>query len=497
MNLKIIDTEDRNMANVLHLSGKREVFWDDYLLDTDKTTATHRVHQPKEAGVAMVHDTPWEGNASDFHNIVVDPDGLYRMYYLGWNVDFPHPDGAKFSPINLCYAESRDGITWTRPALDICDWDGMENNVLIDGRSQAKSIDGFRVFRDDNPACPPEERYKGISRVDKEGGGQELWCFVSEDGIHFKKGWFMTDKGWFDSLNNPMWDAERGIYHCFVRHFHNEIPKPGEEINFDRAIRDIRYMWSKDFREWSEPVLLDFMGKEDYPLYTNCVSVYDRAPQLFIGFPTRYIDRYDWSDNYERLCGSAARKTRMKCDPRLGTVITDCVFMFSRDAKTWCRYDEAFMRPGPEYADNWLYGDCYPAIGLVETPAPHGGDAELSLYSVISAWSETDTARLMRYTIRKDGFVSLNAPYDGATVTTKPFVFDGKGIKLNFSTSARGYLYVTLTAEDGTVAKSCEIFGDSCDRIIDFDTDLSAFAGKETVMEIKMRDADLYAVKFD
>ncbi len=471
------------MTTPLQLTGKREVFWDEYLLDSARTTAVHRLHQPKEAGTVMDFDLPWEGNGSDFHNLLIEPDGLIRMYYLGWNTAFA--DGkVGISTIHVCYAESRDGLHWVKPNLGICEIDGQDTNILLDGRLEA--YDNFRVIRDDNPACSPEEKYKGVAY--RKG---ELWCYVSPDAIHFTPGWLMTNKGKFDTLNNAFWDPEREIYHCYLRDFHGDY---GDDLN--SGIRDIRYMCSQDFKNWTDPVLLDFLGKEDYPLYTNCVSIYDRAPQLMVGFPSRYVERKEWNANYDRLCGAELRKLRMNMHPRIGLAVTDCIFMCSRDGKSWYRYDEAFLRPGPENPENWIYGDCYPTLGMLETPAPYGRETELSLYAMLQHFCGSP-AKLMRYTLRKDGFVSLNAPYAGAVVTTKPFTFDGKGIALNFSTSARGYLYVTLTAADGTVAKSCEIFGDSCDRVIDFDIDLSAFAGKETVMEIRMRDADLYAVKFD
>ncbi len=475
------------MKEVLQLAGKREVFWDKYLIDTDKTTAVHKLHHLKEVGPVMEFNKSWEGNSSNYHCLLKEPDGLLRMYYLGWNVDLYGAEKPMISKIHVCYAESRDGVHWVKPNLGLVDWEGStDNNILLDGRIW--EYGGFQVIRDENPACLPEEKYKAIGWQEGEAENKnnwELWCFPSPDGIHFTRGWKMTDKGKFDTLNVAIWDADRQIYHCYIRDFHGED-----------WIRDIRYMSSTDFHNWTDPVMLDFQGGEDYPLYTNCVSVYERAPQLFVGFPSRYVERKAWTANYDRLCGAEDRKRRMDLSPRIGLTVTDCVFMCSRNGQSWYRYDEAFMRPGPETPLDWVYGNCYPTLGIVETPAPYGRESELTMYAMQSHFCG-NPAKLMRYTIRKDGFVSLNAPYAGAVITTKPFTFDGKGIALNFSTSARGYLYVTLTAADGTVAKSCEIFGDSCDRVIDFDVDLSLFAGKETVMEIQLRDADVYAVKFD
>ncbi len=471
------------MTDPLPLSNKREVFWDDYLINKEKTTALHKLHSPTDAGIVMEFDAPWEGNSVTYPNFIFEHDGLIRMYYVAANYIF-EKDHPSHTPSHICYAESQDGIHWNRPNLKLHEHDGsFDNNILLDGRKEV--YDNFRVIRDDNPLCPPSEKYKGIAQI-----GTELWCHISDDGIHFSLGWKMTDKGKFDSLNNAFWDKERGIYHCYIRDFHGPILEGS-----NCSTRDIRYMWSKDFREWSNPVLLEFPDKEDYPLYTNCISIYDRVPQIFIGFPTRYIERTEWSKNYDRLCGLENRKAKMNVETRLGLALTDCIFMCSRNGICWYRYDEAFLRPGPENGDNWVYGDCYPAIGLLETSDVYGKESLLSMYNIIRIFGQKCSA-MVRYTIRKDGFASLNAPYTGAIVTTKPFYFEGNKIMLNFSTSARGYLYVTLKATDGTIAKSCELFGDSTEREIDFDTDLSSFAGKETIMEIQMRDADLYAVTF-
>ena len=109
-----------------------------------------------------------------------------------------------------------------------------------------------------------------------------------------------------------------------------------------------------------------FVDSPDEPLYTNQIKPYDRAPHLFVGFPTRYVER-EWSASFDALPDPVHRKTRMKFVPRYGTAVTDCQFMTSRDGRTFHRWDESFLRPGSERKDNWLYGDCYPALGILET----------------------------------------------------------------------------------------------------------------------------------
>ena len=106
-------------------------------------------------------------------------------------------------------------------------------------------------------------------------------------------------------------------------------------------------------------------------------------------------------------------------------------------------------------------------------------------------------SRLMRYSIRQDGFASFKAPYSGATLVTKPFVFEGDSLLINFRTSAAGNVYITLRDEDGNEAKSCELFGNAIDRRVSFDKPISDFAGKAVRMEFKMSDAEMYSFKFD
>ena len=159
----------------------------------------------------------------------------------------------------------------------------------------------------------------------------------------------------------------RKHYWCYIRDFHN-------------GVRDIRVATSPDFRTWTVPEPIRFVDGPDEALYTNGVRPYDRAPHIFLGFPTRYVERA-WSPTFESLPDPAHRKNRMKFHPRFGTALTDGQFMTSRDGRTFRRWDETFLRPGPERKDNWVYGDCYPGLGLIETPtAAAGGPVELSLY---------------------------------------------------------------------------------------------------------------------
>jgi hypothetical protein len=469
--------------------GKRgEFFWDDYLIDTARTTARLALHSPQPQEVVLVHDAPWEGDGCDFHCILAD-DGLYRLYYLGWETMDPDVTHHVPNPIVVCYAESTDGKTWVKPNLGICEFQGTRDNNIILNEKTAK-FDNFSVFKDANPACPPTERYKGVG-IDVND--HYLWCFTSADGIHFHKAWQMTNQGRFDTLNIAFWDHHAGRYICYIRDFH-DMP-PGGTLN--DAVRDIRWMVSDDFRSWSTPVRLDFGDAGDYPLYTNVVQPYYRGDHLFVGFPSRYAERKEWTPNYDQLPGVERRRKRMKVCPRYGLAVTDCLFMCSRDGRRWQRWDEAFLRPGPERDYNWVYGDCYPAVGMIETPSHlSGAPPELSMYAFDNHWGAIPT-ELRRYTIRIDGFVSYRATFKPQRVVTKPFLFEGRDLLLNFATSAAGSVRITLRSGSDSLT-SCELFGDSLARRVFPGTDeVARLAGKPVTMEIEMSDADIYSFIFE
>ena len=485
----------------------REVLWDEFL--TGKLTARKILHQPVYKAPAFTLDKPWEGDGCGYFNVLFDPcTQLHYMYYTALEMFKSDGTFTPTSDIHACVMVSTDGVTWTRPDVgEVVFEESSANNIVagIENVPGLTGLDNFYVMLDKNPSCPVSERFKAVMRydgVDADGKKtRKLVSLVSADGLHFHMHSTITDKGYFDTLNTVMWYEEGGRYLCFIRSFHQpgtfkEYEGKEKDGSLNSFVRDIRVLSSKDFVTWTEPRRLTFDSVADFPLYTNCVSVYPHAPHMLVGFPTRYCERAEWTDNFEQLCGRDKRLERMAYEPRFGLAVTDCLFMCSRDGESWHRLDEAFMRPGPEYPQNWVYGSCYPCVGMIDTPSEiPGGDPVLSFFVYRNHWSG-EPAVLERYLIRKDGFVSLHADAEESRLLTRPFVFEGDSMKLNFSTSAAGHVHITLMTRDGRTARSCELFGDSTDRIVTFDQPLDSFSGKPVVMLIELQDADVYAFEF-
>jgi hypothetical protein len=465
----------------IDIGDRRELLVDDFLID-QRDNLEFRLQAPIPREVVMKHDAPWEGTGCGYHTIFRDGD-IIRMYYIA--AELTNEDGTKLPsrPLFACYAESKDGLQWVKPELGLFEFAGSKKNNIL---WTARGLDNFTPFKDPNPECRPGERYKAVS-----SGAGGLLAYRSADGIHWSP---LADrpiitKGAFDTQNNAFWDPLRKHYWCYIRDFHS-------------GIRDIRVATSSDFRTWTEPVPLKFVAAPDEALYTNQVQPYYRAPHLFVGFPTRYVER-PWSPAMEALPDPEHRRRRMKFSPRYGTAVTDGLFMTSRDGRLFRRWDEAFLRPGPQRKDNWLYGDCYQNLGLLETAAEDPtAPPELSIYVIEDNWKRA--TRLRRWTLRIDGFVALHARHKPGEFVTKPLVFRGKQLALNFATAAAGQLRVEVqdAAEKplpGYPLADCdELFGDTLDRKVTWKgkADVGSLAGKPIRLRMVLSEADLFALRF-
>jgi hypothetical protein len=471
---------------VINLGNKREMFWDSYLVDEEKTTAFERIIEPTLKETCFWFDKGNEREHLISYPCLVKDNKGYKLYYFVWTMKEFHN--------YLAVIESTDGINWTRPALNICDHPELEvNNVCIDGS------DTLFVFYDENPDCPPQEKYKAVGPYNHEKApgewAYELWCYVSPDGYHFNRSHCIETDGRFDSLNTAHW--KDGRYACYFRHMHDEN---GEDVTKwdNAAVRDVRVIYSTDFKNWTKQKRIEFDDGKDYPLYTNQIIPYERAPHILVGFPTRYCEKKEWTQNTEQLASAGLKKWLIdNTEPRGGLAITDAILMLSRNGEMWHRYNEAIFTPGYEHERNWVYGDCYPAYGFVDS-----GREVYYMYTKDWHRSEGEPKPLNRYEIRKDGFACYMAGGEERVLITKPLVFEGKDLHLNFSTSAYGYIYVDVLDEDGnelSMKSSFEIYGNTIDRKIAFadGSDFSEYSGKPVRLRFRMRDAKVFSLKFE
>ncbi len=454
------------------IGSRLELFVDDWLIESMSNTNL-KMHEPMRKEVVFNFDAPWEGGFSAYVTIMKDQD-RFAMYYRG---------GGELSREYTCLAQSQDGITWTRPTLGLFEFNGSkDNNIIWTGEKKAYwESHNFSPFKDTNPAAPPSERYKAVTlgRRPIDGDRQKvLLAFVSPDGIHWKR---LQDEpiiteGSFDSHNTAFWDSVQQHYVCYFRQ-----SRDGK--------RSVRRSVSKDFVHWSQPEWLEFGDTPLEHFYTNGIIPYFRAGHIYLGLPMRFVPD----------------RTRVGAEGRKTDGLSDAVVMFSRDGVNWDRrFMEAFIRPGLDQG-NWggAHGNNTPAWGIIQT-----SDREISLYVSENYDNYPKGAnrvpRLRRCVLRVDGFVSVNAPYEGGQMLTKPFIFKGTRLLINYSTSAVGSIKVEVQDQAGAaiagfgLADATEIYGDEIERAVSWKhgTDVSRLAGRPIRLRFVMKDTDLYSVCF-
>jgi len=481
-------------TDAIHIGSRRELFVDDRLIES-LHNAHRQLHHPVPQEIAIEHDAPWEGAGSGYHSVIRDGD-IYRLYYRGSALGVENAR-LKTGRQVYCYAESRNGLQFTKPELGLYESNGSkENNIFWSG----VGVHNFAPFLDTRADCPEESRFKALAGTASEGG---LFAFHSPDGIHWSlmRATPVVTEGAFDSQNLAFWDPAAGVYRAYFRTFTEGITTG--KVWKPSGFRAIRTATSHDFLTWENEADLTYRDSPVEHLYTNQVAPYFRAPHILIGFPTRYIER-GWSDSMRALPQLEQREQRATANLRYGTALTEGLLMASRDGVNFERWNEAFLRPGPQRPDTWLYGHQYIAWHAVETASRlPGAPNEMSLYATEGSWTGSSNA-LRRYTLRLDGFVSVNAPLSGGELITKPVTFDGDVLELNFASSAAGDIRVEIqdvagTPRPGFTLDDCPpVFGDAPDRPVIWSngSGLSALTGRPIRLRFVLRDADLYAFRF-
>ena len=462
--------------NVRTIGSRLELFVDPYLIES-MTGVTRELHSPSRREVVMTFDRPWEGEISGMVTVFSDED-LFRMYYCAWGIVRPLTDPNPYGKRVTCYAESRDGITWRRPdlGLNVAEATGTtSNNIVFQGTGLTANVsDSFVPFKDTNPDCPPEARYKAVGRTvtGMKSGFGGLLALKSPDGIHWTT---MQDE---PIIVSPGLDGQGGVSWDSVRGRYVEFERGG----FRNGYRDIATHTSDDFLHWSEFHWLDYGGAPTEQLYNNATFPYYRAPHIFVSFVMRFVPGRQPVDD-------------------IVSPLSEAVFMSSRDGIHFDRsFMEGWIRPGLDPL-NWGHGhgNNWPAWALIQT-----GPEEMSVYWVEHWEHPGRPTQLRRGTLRLDGFVSVHAAYAGGEFITKPLVFEGRELAMNFSTSAVGSVQVEIRDAAGNpipgfaLADCLAIYGDAIEQTVKWQagSDVSALAGQVVRLRFVMKDADLYAIRF-
>lgn len=401
------------------------------LLFTDQAQIAHmdsrleaRLHQPSKGPVVVAPTEPWESyGVSAWTSVLRVSPTEDRMYYDCIEGDIRGPGR------RVCLATSSDGgLSWSKPVLNVFNRTWLDPSTGTNRSSTANNIvveaAGNGVFIDTNPKAPASERWKMVSSAAYGSPDGLRWVRLGRNGS-------TPTKQMDDTKPTGAWDPRLQKYVIYVRR-----DVGGRHIG--RCITDDFTNWEKEAPKGCPIVFgadsLDKAADPTMDVYTNSwtpyPSIYNPSVHLFfpsifhhfaanLPFPGYAADgildlRLVASRDGSNLSYTSARNGRSPFVP-LG--INDCPSSTPTVAGGWC--DPNTLEESRTSMDT---SAMYAASGYLESHDGHG----LHLYSSgqpnthgnwhpgtapggVNGWGNNTGVRLLR--MRKDGFVSIDAPY--------------------------------------------------------------------------------------
>ncbi len=452
----------------IDVGGEKHLFLDALFFEHSERITLQMHPARKTDETVLAPDKPWENASLNWFSVLED-DGKFRMWYECYDVEgWPTTDDTSF-----CYAESADGIHWSKPNLGLYAYHGStDNNILFRqiGPAGVRSrVHGAGVFLD--PVAPAEARYKGVSQGIFEGLGvppHRVAGMSSPDGLHWTRFPAPLCGLFADSQYSAFWDADQNAYVLYGR-----VGGKGRAIG--RA-------QSADFVQF-DPLALVLEKESDRDLYNPAAMKYVQAARAYFMFPSVYKHQTDTLDIHLAV---------------------------SRDGIhwTWPGGETPFIRLGdPGRFDS---GSLYMGQGIVrqgeELWQYFSGAPLKHEEATLERLTQPENRRLYsRVVSRLDGFVSADAGADEGRFITPPLRFTGNTLTLNADVREGGRLRVGLVDEAGNalpgfrIEDAVPITGNHTRAIVRWTTpgDLARHAADPVRMAVSMSNASLYAFQFE
>ena len=173
---------------------------------TENAQLTVGVVQKDKHNPLFGEDKPWEKRFDNLYaNVIFDQeDQLYKCWYSPFIVDlsakgmtlqqrgqtgYRPPRGREMA---ICYAVSKDGITWEKPELGLVEFEGSQQNNILWREPHGAGV--FKDYHDPDPARRYKAFFQGVSVA------------FSADGMHWGKAIPCPEiKVAGDTHNNALW----------------------------------------------------------------------------------------------------------------------------------------------------------------------------------------------------------------------------------------------------------------------------------------------------
>ena len=378
-------------------------------------------HQATKYGnhPVLKQEAPLERHSGMTASVIYDEEeGIFKVWYMAGFYD-PGKNHVQ------CLAISQDGIHWERPDLGLHEALGSkENNIVIPAEYHDGQDHWESMLKD--PVDPnPNRRYKalGWSSYDWDGPISGIYTATSPDGLH----WSHTPEPVFHFHPRlgtkdlgPVGDAQSLMIDTLKRRY----------VAFLRGGISRLISFSEDFVGWTPPRSFLQALNEEETLYNNTGFVYD---EQYMGFLTHFDRRAFEQTQTLRLLTSRDGETWMRVpgDPLIPT----------SGIGEWDRFQILLTGAPPIRVGDKLY--IY-YRGTARRHAKVVGEFE----PCIAKDQDPRTMSIGLATLRLDGFASIDASFDGGSITTRPVMIGGETLSLNVK-SDYGQVLVELLDEEG------------------------------------------------
>jgi len=467
-------------ARVIDVGSRKQLFIDKMLIASSRGVRLVMDPPYMDGRLLVTNDQPWEvkrGAGVSVYDTVLKDNGRVRLWYDVYE--------GETKARRVAYAESTDGIHFTKPKLNLHEVDGSRaNNIVLPG-----IIGGCAVWID--PKAPPQQRYKTQAKVYPSG---QFHIHTSPDGLR----WSLLARpkiGHKDTQSIIFWDP---VVRRYVLYTRAKIRHKDPRGNY----RMVRRLESDDLTQWENEQIVMRADQADLATYKTS------TPQPPVDYYGATVFKYPDANGVYVMLAQAFWHLRDRAPiPRLGPNAFDVRLAVSRDGKTFHRVGgwAPFLRLGPTGR--------FDSKMVWALPNPIRMGDELWFYY---AGSNTDHAGqrapaaskkltgIGRAVMRLDGFVSADADYAGGEIVTPVIRFAGKSLQLNLDTSGGGCVRVELLDVQGqpipgfTRNDATPLCGNSVRMPATWGKtrDVSNLAGKPVKLRFLMRDCKLYAFQF-
>jgi hypothetical protein len=197
-----------------------------------------RLTPGRDPRIALLHGPPGSyDEVLTYYGTVIRLGGTFHMWYNG-NYGPPTLNvGSGRQNCVLCYATSKDGVSWEKPSLGLVEFNGSRNNNICDFPVPTLWMTAAILHEPDDP--DPSRRFKIAYEAHFEQG---VWFSVafSADGLHWKPAAKNPRKIFFEMAGVTKF---RGLYYVYGQTDGN--------THAPLSARRLDAYLSDDFEHWS------------------------------------------------------------------------------------------------------------------------------------------------------------------------------------------------------------------------------------------------------